>query len=70
MGDLFVQVWKVRYLVIVICGRRRGLKVDSIPDPINLWVPFLEPGHSKDNLELRKLYNHEFYHVREGIRGE
>ena len=70
MGDLFVWVWKVRYLVIVICGRSRGLKVNHILDPINLWIPFLEPGHSKDNLESSESYNHEFYHVREGIRGE
>ena len=70
MEDLFVQVWKVGYLVIVICRRRRGLKVDSILNPINLWVPFLEPGHFKDNLGLREPYNHEFYHVREDIRGE
>ena len=70
MGDLIVQVWRIRYLVIVVYGRRRGLEVDSIPDPINFWIPFLEPGHFKDDLGSRKSYNHEFYYVQEGTRGE
>ena len=70
MGDLIVWIWRIRYLVIIIYERRRGLEVDSIPDPINFSVPFLKPGHSKDDLGSRKLYNHEFYCVRENSKGE
>ena len=69
MGDLIVWVWRIGYLVIVVYGRR-GLEVDSILDPINFWIPFLELGYSKDDLGSRKLYNHEFYCVKEGARGE
>ena len=47
-------------------GGRGSAKVDGVLDPINFGVPFLEPGHSKNDLRLRESYNHEFHCVREG----
>ena len=66
LRDFVVQVWGVRYLVSISFGGRGSAKVNGVLDPINFGVPFLEPGHSKNDLRLRESYNHEFHCVREG----
>ena len=47
-----------------------NVKVDGECFSIDLEVPFLEPGHSKDNLGMRETNNHEFNHVNERPEGE
>ena len=46
------------------------MKIDGKLSPIDLGVPFLEPGHTEDNLEVRESNDHEFDGVSEGSRSE
>ena len=49
------------WCIITVSGGRGRLEINGIVSPVNLGIPLLKPRHSKDNLGLRKPYNHEFY---------
>ena len=46
------------------------MKINGKHSPIDLGIPFLEPGHAKDNLGTRELNDHEFDCVSEGSGSE
>ena len=46
------------------------MEINGKCSPINPGVPFLEPGHAKNNLGVRELNDHEFDCVSEGSRSE
>ena len=47
-----------------------GVKIDSECFPVDFGVPFLEPGHTKDDLGMKKTNDHKFNCVRERFEGE
>ena len=47
-----------------------GMEVYSEVLPVNLGLPFLKPGHSKNDLWTGEMNNHESNHIREGSRGK
>ena len=47
-----------------------GTKIDSECFPVNFGVPFLESGHTKDDLGMREMNDHKFNCVRERSEGE
>ena len=46
------------------------MEINGKRSPIDPGVPFLEPGHAKNNLGARESNDHEFDCVSEGSRSE